>query len=244
MAECKHQWEQEGRIRIMDRKGIERIIRSYRCQACGAICTDRDGSVPEGAKMVPEQAPHKPEVPVAPPAKKEEAMTEKKKEKNGETISGRKARSLADGWELGKIYRKTVKRRRDGKLFTCTMQVLKNGFKDQDGKIWDSPTALTTAFMNKKVGVKGRRPAKAFFADAPKARSIQTRPDCNKSKKPAAKPAAKRPAAKAAPAKAAPAKAEPAKAAPKPEPKVEVEVEKMETSTPPSENALEPLPDL
>ncbi len=148
---------------------------------------------------------------------------------NGDGRSKRLQNALEEGWEYGHIYKRTVKRRKDGKEFLCTMKPTKQGFVDQDGKTWDAPTALTTHFMNKKVGVEGRRPAKAFFAadgKTPKAKKINTRPGEKKSK-PAAKPkaaakaavkpapAAKKPAAKAAPAKAPAAKAT---QAPPPEP--------------------------
>lgn len=190
MAECSHKWEQEGLIRERDRKGVEKVIRSYRCQACGAICTDKTKPVSVAGQPEPVKAPQPPTTQAAPPVK-EETMAEKK---NGEKPTGRRDRSLADGWETGKTYKKVVKRRKDGKQFTCTMLVMKGGFKDQDGKMWDSPTALTTHFMNKRVGVSGRRPAKAFFAEAPKAKSIETRPDCKGNGSTKKKPAKKAPA--------------------------------------------------
>lgn len=245
---CRHEnREVEGQRKEKTKSGAVKVVRSYRCLDCGEVLSDtgtaqavrtrkesrKSAAAPaEPAEAVPELGLLDEEDEMADEKKNGKSKPEKKaakpkvtkEEKAQAKFMGRVERSLARGeWEMGKLYKQTVKRRSDGKEFECKMLVTKSGFKDQEGKTWSSPTALTVNFAVKVVGqAKGtRRTAANFFGiDIPKKlqnENLGPGKGKGKEKKPAktkvAPKAAAKPKAKAA-AKKAPAKA-PAKPAAK-----------------------------
>lgn len=222
MGGCTHQRREiEGQTHEKNKHGQLVTIRSYRCLDCDAVFTDKTirGNVPtlktSGAETGRAKEAEKPQNNFPAPAKKEkQTMAKKDEEKKGP--AKRTENALADGrWKVGETYTQKVtprKGKNKGKEMTCKMTVLKSGFKDQDGEVWPTPTALTTNFAVKVLGQNPntRRPASTFFGiDIPKTKKVQTRAPAKE--KPAAKKAAKAPAKKPA-AKATPAKA-PAKPA-------------------------------
>lgn len=240
MGGCRHaRREQEGMIHEKGPHGKLVTVRSYRCLDCDAVWTDR--STPEkkvalnvsgtqtgrfkdqGMKPAPKvgeaQTGKGDGTPLAEKEKKE-AMANEKKETQKRTEN-----ALSDGrWEVGKTYSQDFTPRKGknaGKKCTCKMTVLKSGFKDQDGHVWPTPTALTTNFAIKVLGQseKTRRPASAFFGiDVPKGKKVQTRSPAKEktAKKAPAKKAAPKPAPKKAAAKPAEKPAEAPKLAPPP----------------------------
>lgn len=223
MGGCSHQRREiEGQTHEKNKHGQLVTIRSYRCLDCDAVFTDKTirGSEPalktSGANTGRAKEAEKPQNNFPAPAKEEKQTMAKKDEEKGS--QKRTENALADGrWKVGETYRQEVtprKGKNKGKKLKCTMTVLKSGFKDQDGEVWPTPTALTTNFVIKYCGVSDqtRRPASAFFGiEVPKTKKVQTRaPAKEKPKKTpkaapkAAKaPAAKKPAAKAPSAKPA-----------------------------------------
>ena len=161
-------------------------------------------------------------------AKKEAAVEEVQDySKNARTVS-----ALADArWEMGKTYTQTVTPRKGpnaGEVLTCKMKVGRKGFTDHNGKLWPSPTALTTAFAREECGQsdEARRPASHFFGiEVPKASKRDTRGSGGTEAK-APKKEAKVKAAKAtkAPKKEVKVKAAKAGKAPKKEAKVNLKV--------------------
>lgn len=217
---CTHpKKEVEGQRTEKDAHGVPRTVRSYSCPDCGEVWSDRSANMKEKAMSKTKAAPPKAPKAAAPKPK----APPKKEAKDG--ISKKTENALANpNFSVGKKYEQEYTCRKTGKVVTCKMECRKDGFWDQDGKRWDTPSALTTNFAIKhlKQGEKVRRPASAFFSkyklDTP---HINTRPDVEKKAKAAPKPKAKPvKATKPAPKKAAPKpkaapKAKPVKAAPK-----------------------------
>lgn len=205
----------EGQRTEKDAHGVPRTVRSYSCPDCGEVWTDRTAKNKESAMSKPkEKAATKPAKAAAPKPAKKGA---------GDEISAKTKSALANpNFSVGKKYEQEYTCRKTGKVTTCKMECRKDGFYDQDGKRWDTPSALTTAFAIKylKQSEKVRRPASAFFSKYQlDTAQINTRPDCKDKKTPkpkAAAPkatAAPKPAKKTAPKAAAP---KPAKKAAKP----------------------------
>lgn len=171
---CKHEdYDTEGTIHERNKHGVEVAVNSYRCNKCGVIWTDRKAPVQPTKRQEEKKMTNgngngngKAKAPKTPKAAKPKADAPNKRLENAKS----------DGWVMGKIYKRdwTTK---GGKVKTCTMKMTKEGFVDHNGKVWSTPTALVTTFVVKECGAAEgtRRPAKAFFPDAPAAKKVATR---------------------------------------------------------------------
>lgn len=219
---CQHpNKEVSGQRKEKGQHGVERVIRSYSCPDCGEAWSDLSPKKEETMSKDQKKPGKKPEgkKPATTAAKQTAPKT---KPKETTEVSARTLSALADKrFKLGTKYEQSFTARHGknkGKVVTCKLEARADGFYDQDGVKWETPTALTCNFAHKYLGQneKSRRPAAHFFSayrlwtppkDGKTAAKKAAAKPAKKANKPPAPKATKPPAKKAAKPAAAPAPA-------------------------------------